>query len=110
MHVFVSGRVQGVWYLQSCAHEASARGLRGWARNLADGRVELWLEGGRGDVEEVLSWCRRGPSRAQVSPGGSQFPAGVCPGGRDRVETGGSEVPAYVAGGLHNWAWKEARC
>ena len=65
--MFVTGRVQGVWYRQSCAHEAVARGVRGWARNLADGRVELWLEGARGDVEEVLAWCRRGPSRAQVS-------------------------------------------
>ena len=67
VHVFVTGRVQGVWYRQSCAHEASARGVRGWARNLADGRVELWLEGARGDVEEVLAWCRCGPSRAEVS-------------------------------------------
>jgi acylphosphatase len=67
VHVWVTGRVQGVWYRQSCAHEALAHGVRGWARNLPDGRVEVWLEGARGDVDEVLAWCRRGPSRALVS-------------------------------------------
>ena len=67
MHVFVTGRVQGVWYRQSCAHEATARGVRGWARNLADGRVEVWLEGPRGDVDRVVAWCRHGPPRAVVA-------------------------------------------
>ncbi len=67
MHVFVSGRVQGVWYRQSCAEQAAARSVRGWARNLPDGRVEAWFEGARDAVEAVLAWCRRGPSRATVS-------------------------------------------
>jgi acylphosphatase len=67
VHVFVKGRVQGVWYRQSCAREAVARGVRGWARNLADGRVEVWLEGARGDIDDVLAWCRQGPPRAVVS-------------------------------------------
>jgi acylphosphatase len=67
VHVFVTGRVQGVWYRQSCAGEAAAHGVRGWASNLADGRVEVWLEGARGDVDHVLAWCRHGPPRAAVS-------------------------------------------
>ena len=67
VHVVVSGRVQGVWYRQSAAEQARARRVAGWARNLADGRVELWAEGSRPDVDAFLSWCRTGPRNARVS-------------------------------------------
>ncbi len=65
--VYVTGRVQGVWFRQSCAEEARAAGVSGWVRNLADGRVEVWLEGDRHRVERVIAWCRIGPPRATVT-------------------------------------------
>ncbi len=61
VRVLVSGRVQGVWYRQSCAQAARAAGVRGWVRNRADGRVEAWFEGGRSAVEAMLDWSRAGP-------------------------------------------------
>ena len=64
--VLVSGRVQGVWFRESCRQEAEARGVAGWARNLSDGRVEVWLEGNVTEVEAVTAWCRHGPPRAEV--------------------------------------------
>ena len=64
--VCVSGRVQGVWFRESCRDQAQAAGVAGWVRNLADGRVEVVLEGPPGPVDEVLAWCRRGPRRAHV--------------------------------------------
>jgi acylphosphatase len=64
--VFVAGRVQGVWFRESCRDQAQATGVAGWVRNLADGRVEVVLEGPPGAVDEVLEWCRRGPRRARV--------------------------------------------
>jgi acylphosphatase len=67
VHAFVSGRVQGVWYRQSSAQEARARRVAGWARNLPDGRVELWAEGRRDDVDAFLGWCRVGPRNARVT-------------------------------------------
>jgi acylphosphatase len=67
VRVLVRGRVQGVWYRQSCAQEARARQLGGWVRNLPDGSVEVWIEGPRPGVEEVLSWCRVGPPGAHVT-------------------------------------------
>jgi len=67
VRVLVSGRVQGVWYRQSCAQEARALHLGGWVRNLPDGRVEAWIEGPRPDVDAVLSWCRVGPPSARVT-------------------------------------------
>jgi acylphosphatase len=64
--VSVAGRVQGVWFRESCRDQAQAAGVAGWVRNLADGQVEVVLEGSPGAVDEVLAWCRRGPRRAQV--------------------------------------------
>lgn len=65
-HVFVSGRVQGVFFRASAAQRARELGLTGWVRNLGDGRVEAVFEGGRGTVEEAIAWCRHGPSYAAV--------------------------------------------
>ena len=67
VHAFVSGRVQGVWYRQSAADQARALHVAGWARNLGDGRVELWAEGQRDAVDAFLTWCRDGPRNASVA-------------------------------------------
>lgn len=65
--VTVSGRVQGVWYRESCRQEASAAGVAGWVRNNADGTVEAVLEGELPAVDRVLDWMRHGPPRAVVT-------------------------------------------
>jgi acylphosphatase len=65
--VIVSGRVQGVFYRDSCRAQAQRLGVRGWVRNRSDGTVEVVAEGERDDVEQLLTWCRQGPPRAQVS-------------------------------------------
>lgn len=62
----VSGRVQGVGYRFFVRREAASRGLRGFARNLADGRVEVVAEGPRHAVEALLVALERGPSAAEV--------------------------------------------
>ena len=66
VHVFVSGRVQGVFFRSSVADLAESLDVTGWVRNLHDGRVEALLEGERGDVEKVVEFCRRGPPGAYV--------------------------------------------
>lgn len=66
-HVWVAGRVQGVWFRQSCADEARAAGVTGWVRNLGDGRVEAVFEGPDAAVDRLVSWCRTGPPRADVA-------------------------------------------
>lgn len=65
--VVVDGRVQGVFFRDSCRREAAAAGVAGWVRNLHDGRVEVVAEGARAAVERLVAWCRRGPSRAVVT-------------------------------------------
>lgn len=65
--VVVEGRVQGVFFRDSCRRQASAAGAAGWARNLDDGRVEVVVEGAPEAVERVVEWCRSGPSGAVVT-------------------------------------------
>jgi acylphosphatase len=62
----VSGRVQGVWFRESCREEAVLHGVSGWIRNLADGRVEAVFEGDPAAVDALVAWCHEGPLRARV--------------------------------------------
>jgi len=66
VRVVVTGRVQGVWYRDSCRSEAQANGVAGFARNRGDGAVEAEFEGPPAAVERVVEWCRHGPPRARV--------------------------------------------
>lgn len=65
--LLIDGRVQGVFFRESCRRQAVAAGVAGWARNLDDGRVEVVLEGGAEAVERVVAWCRTGPGHAVVT-------------------------------------------
>ncbi len=65
--VVVSGRVQGVFFRDSCRSQAQRLGVRGWVRNLPDRTVEVVAEGPRDRVDQLLDWCRHGPPRAQVT-------------------------------------------
>ncbi len=65
-HIYVSGRVQGVYYRKNARRSALSFGLTGWVRNLPDRRVEAVAEGERDRVEDFLGWCREGPSLAIV--------------------------------------------
>jgi acylphosphatase len=65
--LLVRGRVQGVWFRESCRREAERMGVRGHARNLDDGRVEVVLEGDAAAVAALEDWCAHGPDRAIVT-------------------------------------------
>jgi len=66
LQAFVTGRVQGVFYRASAAAEARRLQVRGFARNLADGSVEIVAEGERTALEALLEWARKGPPQANV--------------------------------------------
>ncbi len=63
---FVAGRVQGVGFRWFARRSAEAEGVRGYARNLPDGRVEFLLQGEPAAVERVVEALRSGPSHAVV--------------------------------------------
>jgi acylphosphatase len=65
-HVFVEGRVQGVFFRAETSQAAHKHHLTGWVRNLPDGRVEAVFEGESDDVEKMIAWCRQGPPHAVV--------------------------------------------
>lgn len=66
IHVFVSGLVQGVFFRAATCERATALGVKGWVRNLPDGRVEILAEGPSDCIAEFLDWCASGPPRAKV--------------------------------------------
>ena len=64
--VVVHGNVQGVFFRDSTEKEAKSRGVAGWVRNRDDGAVEAVFEGEPDAVERLVSFCRSGPSKADV--------------------------------------------
>jgi acylphosphatase len=64
--LLISGRVQGVFFRDTCRRVAQQHGVSGWVRNLPDGRVEAVFEGPAVDVGRLVEWSREGPSTAVV--------------------------------------------
>jgi acylphosphatase len=64
---YVSGRVQGVFFRASTRQKAAELGLRGYARNLADGRVEVLVVGEHALTQSLIDWLWQGPPSAHVS-------------------------------------------
>jgi acylphosphatase len=66
-HVFVRGRVQGVFFRTETKYTADSHGVKGWVRNLPDGRVEAVFEGEEEAVKALIEFCKRGPPGARVT-------------------------------------------
>lgn len=67
VHVYISGRVQGVGFRYSAFDQAVKFGVKGWVRNTYDNQVEAMFEGEEIQVEKMLEWCKHGPQMAFVS-------------------------------------------
>ena len=59
--------MQGVFFRDTARRRADAAGVSGWIRNTPDGTVEAVFEGEPAAVDELVDFCRRGPSRAEVT-------------------------------------------
>ncbi len=62
-HVFIEGKVQGVGYRHFTKRNVQDIGLRGWVKNLSDGRVEAVFEGPKEQVMEMVERCKKGPGQ-----------------------------------------------
>lgn len=67
IHVFIDGRVQGVFFRAKTRSEAIKNNVTGWVRNLFDGRVEAIFEGEQEDVDHLINFCNKGPPGAYVT-------------------------------------------
>ena len=66
IHIFVTGRVQGVFFRQSTRVMAIKNNVNGWVRNLDDGKVEIVAQGKEQDIENLTNWCKTGPANSRV--------------------------------------------
>ncbi|GAA1438894.1 acylphosphatase [Leifsonia poae] len=66
-HAIVTGMVQGVGFRWSAREEAHRLGVTGFARNRADGSVEVEIEGEQEPVDRMLAWLRQGPPGSEVT-------------------------------------------
>lgn len=66
MRCYVSGKVQGVWYRATAKEQADQLGIQGWAKNLANGSVEVFACGSKEQLESLYSWLKQGPQLAKV--------------------------------------------
>ena len=66
IHCLISGRVQGVGFRMSASQQSKLLGIKGWVRNLDDGRVEVYACGEQCSLDQLYKWLTHGPSIARV--------------------------------------------
>ena len=66
IHIFIAGRVQGVFFRQSTRVIAIKNNVNGFVRNLDDGRVEIVAEGEQQNINNLATWCKTGPANSRV--------------------------------------------
>ncbi len=66
IHVFISGKVQGVFFRASTKAVADSLGVKGWVRNLPDGKVEVMAEGEDDIIGNFVEFLKRGPPTSRV--------------------------------------------
>lgn len=65
-HIYVSGKVQGVFYRASAKEQAINLGLTGWVRNTDDDAVEIMVCGEDNVLQQFIEWCGIGSKGARV--------------------------------------------
>jgi acylphosphatase len=66
-HVFIFGKVQGVFFRLETRYEAKKREVNGWVRNTSDSKVEAVFEGEEDAVKDLIGFCKKGPIGARVT-------------------------------------------
>lgn len=66
LHIIVKGRVQGVYFRIYTQKQAVKLNLKGYVCNLPNGDVEILACGNQSDLQQLISWCHKGPILAKV--------------------------------------------
>lgn len=64
--LLISGRVQGVYFRLFAQKKAKQLGIKGYAKNLVDGRVEIMAQADNSKIESFIKWSNKGPITARV--------------------------------------------
>ena len=83
--IAVHGIVQGVFFRVNTAKAARELGLKGYAKNMPDGSVEIVAEGPKDKIDELIEFCKKSPGASEVSKIDVKF-------GKAKNEFGGFEV------------------
>jgi acylphosphatase len=66
VRVYITGTVQGVFFRGFIKENAERFNVKGFVRNLEDGRVEVFLEGNVDEVNKMIELCKKGPKHAMI--------------------------------------------
>ena len=66
VRLYINGTVQGVFFRMFIKENAERYNVKGFVRNLEDGRIEVFLEGDSNDVNKMIELCKKGPKHAQI--------------------------------------------
>ena len=66
LHLIIKGRVQGVFFRASAKRKAIELDIKGFARNLDDGSVEIVAQAEKDNLDLFVEWCKHGPQAAEV--------------------------------------------
>ena len=67
IHLLIKGKVQGVFYRATAKEKAAELRLSGWIKNTDEGHVEAVASGTEDGIEAFITWCKKGPSGAEVN-------------------------------------------
>lgn len=66
IRLYITGTVQGIFYRAFVKENAEKLNLKGFVRNLEDGKVEIFLEGDNENVDKMIELCKQGPKHSQI--------------------------------------------
>ncbi len=66
VRLYINGTVQGVFFRIFVKENAERYDVKGFVRNLEDGRIEVFLEGNSEEVNKMIELCKKGPKHAQI--------------------------------------------
>ena len=66
VRLYIEGTVQGIFFREFIKENAERYNVKGFVRNLDDGRIEVFLEGNTDDVKKMIEICQKGPKHSQI--------------------------------------------
>jgi len=66
VRLYIDGTVQGIFFRQFVKDNAERFNIRGFVRNLEDGKVEVFAEGEAENVDNLIELCKKGPKHSQI--------------------------------------------